>query len=80
MKASDRNKAMKAALQEALDLFGHEFCYRDGQVIVMREQISTGSMWVMSARVALGLDPATGKRLRVPPAAPARRGGDDDRP
>lgn len=54
---------MRAALKEALDLYEHEYCYRDGRIVDVGDQGPTiGAQWVMSAREALGLDPMTGKR------------------
>lgn len=45
-----------AALEEALDLFAHEFCYKDGRVVLDHttgKPYNAGGVWVQQARAAI---------------------------
>lgn len=50
------NGKLRGALREALDLFDHEFCHRDGSVVTDHttgEPYNAGGRWVWRARQAM---------------------------
>lgn len=54
LQLSDAHDALLAELEEALDLFAYEFCYRSGgEVIKVGGKPSVGGAWVERARAAM---------------------------
>lgn len=64
---ANTKKELRAALEEALELFAHEYTFFDGRLKIdfaTGEPSTSGSAWVKQARLALGLDPMYGQLMR----------------